>query len=154
MRYFILSTFFLSISICSTAQNSLLSKDQITLNKLKVFELNMESIIENFGQPQSIQDFFFEMSNKQGKKILYKGFLIYILNNKVKSFEITSEQYSLTEHEITIGYHLNAFKELFPESFKNKKENSLSITLKEYDKYITFYLDKEQKIRLIRMGDY
>lgn len=154
MKNTVLLTVLLAINFCSTAQNSLLSKDKITLNGFKIFVLNIESLIENFGQPLSEEDFFFEMSNKQGKKIFYENLLVYVMNDKIKSFEISGSQYLLTEYGIKIGDNLNILKELFPKSYDNKKESSLSITLKEYDKYITFFFDEDHKVSMIRMGDY
>ena len=95
------------------AQNTLISKDEITINGIKMFDLTFDALIENFGEPQSIEDFFFEMSNKSGKKIIFDGLLIYLIDGKVKSFEITLPRYALTTHEIRVFQRINNFEDYF-----------------------------------------
>ena len=160
MNKFLFKVFFffvLLFAVPAAAQNTLISKEEVTINGIKLFDLNMKTLIEAFGEPTSIEDYFFEMNNRQGKKILYEGLLIYVMDDEVKSIELTSQRYTFLKEEIRVFQSFYQFDEYFPESYANKKEGSLSLTLKEYDKYITFHLGKGQqnnRIVLIRMGDY
>lgn len=79
---------------------------------------------------------------------------MFFLNDKFDSFELTSQRYTFLDQEIRVFQDFSSFLEYFPESYVNKKESSLSLTLKEYDKYITFFFDEDDKISTIRMGDY
>ena len=153
----ILFFFGLLFAVPTAAQNTLISKEEVIINGVKLFDLTTDTLLETFGKPTSIEDYFFEMNNKQGKKILYEGLLIYVMDDEVKSFELTSQRYTFLKEEIRVFQSFYRFDEYFPESYANKKEGSLSLTLKEYDKYITFHLGKGQQsnsIVLIRMGDY
>ena len=153
----ILFIFGLLFAVPTAAQNTLISKEDVTINGVKLFDLSMDALIEVFGEPISIEDFFFEMDNAYAKKVSYEGLVIFMLNDKFDSFELTSQRYTFLKEEIRVFQSFYRFDEYFPESYATKKEGSLSLTLKEYDKFITFHLRKGQNsnsIVLIRMGDY
>ena len=135
MKKLILIICLTAISICCKAQNAIHSSE-ITINGIQFFGNNVSLVTQHFGQPNSIEDYFFEMDDVMSQKYIYNGILFYIVNSKVNSFEITGNNYAFTSNNIKVGNNINSLQSIYPNSFSNKKSDALIIRFNNIDRFI------------------
>jgi len=137
---FIIAILFFNLKNCVAQHNSITSSEA-TINDNIVFKETSLSLIGKFGPPINIEDYFFEMENLDGQIYHYPGLSFFIINSKVDGFEITSNQYNFSNHDINVGDNINTIQPLFPSSYENKMEDEIIITLSNADYYIIIKYD-------------
>ena len=76
------------ISYSCKAQKNTINSSESTINGIDFLGNNVALVIQHLGQPNTIEDYFFEMDDVMSQKYNYNGLLFYIVNSKVVSFEI------------------------------------------------------------------
>ena len=84
--FFVLISILL-ISLNCKSQNNILNFNEITINNFEILYKDANYLIQNFGQPNSIQPYIYEMDDENGEVYNYSGNLFYIMNNKIVSFK-------------------------------------------------------------------
>ncbi len=136
MKKIILSLFIISISLSCNAQDNTINSSEPTINGVNFLGNNVSLLMQHLGQPNSIEDFYFEMNDVNSKKYNYNGILFYVINNKIDSFEITNNSYSFTSNNIKIGNNIAILQAIYPLSFTNKKNNGITLPFSNIDKFI------------------
>lgn len=126
----------LSFILCFSQNYSSISINEVTVNQNIVYGINTASLIILFGEPINIENDFLEMENDTAQIYNYHGAKFWFLNNKLISFKITGNSYSIFSNNLTVGQNINNLENLFPLSFQNRASNSLIINISEYDNYI------------------
>ena len=75
-------------------------------------------------------------------------------NFAIISTRNNSTKYSLTNHDIKIGDNLEKLKDIFPLSYKKKRKTNIWLHIEDYDKYLDFSFNKDNKIKSMRVGSY
>ena len=136
MKEIILIFSLLLMSFTCKAQDNSINSSELTINGVNFLGNNVNLVTEHFGQPNSIEDYYFEMDKVMSKKYSYKGILFTIINNSVYSFEITGSNYAFTSHSINIGDNISNLQSIFPLSFANKSLEAFSLDFNDMDQYI------------------
>lgn len=105
---------FIATILNCTAQDNFLPYEDLTINNITIRGENSAFIIANFGSPNTIEDYFFEMEDVEGKKYTYDGILIYFIADKAISFEINNNFYSFTPNNINIGDAISTLESVYP----------------------------------------
>ncbi len=154
--------FFIGINT-SWAQGSRYAKDiivskDVTINRIPVLQIDTFSLIQHYGQPNSITPYFNEMENINGKYYNYNGVKFYLEKNMVMNFIVTGKQYSITPYNIKVGDNINLLKSYFPLSFKNMKSDAngyyVGINIKETDRYLFIQAGSNSVITKISVNSY
>jgi hypothetical protein len=145
-------------SLSCKAQNTI-NRDEITINGHVIIGENKSVLISNFGTPLEIEKGYSEMDEVDMYIYKYNGAVFYVMKNLIDSFSITSTRnnstkYSLTKHDIKIGDNTEKLKDIFPLSYKKKRKTHISLHIEDYDKYLGFSINKDNKIKSIRVGSY
>ena len=149
--YIVLVTLY---TISCKAQIDMINIADIEINNLNLINQDESLLIQNFGQPLSIENELFEMDNIYSDKYVYNGAFFYIINNKIEYFEISNSSYGLTDYNFKVGDNINSLKNTFPLSYCNKKSNHLSININGFDRFIAFTYDSNNIIQKIGMYSY
>lgn len=123
-------------------------KDDLTINGIKATRISIEEVIENYGEPDRIEDFFFEIDNSQGFIYWYDNGLRLSIQNilGVKSFDITSDKYLITSDNIKVGDSIERLEELYPKSYSTGVSiGAIYLLFNDADYYLAFVFDKETK---------
>lgn len=145
------------------AQDSSYAKDiisfkDITINNLPVLQMDTVSLIQHYGQPNSINPYFNEMENINGEYYNYNGVKFYLEKNMVMNFIVTGKQYSITPYNIKVGDNINLLESYFPLSFKNMKSDAngyyVGINIKETDRYLFIQAGSNSVITKISVNSY
>lgn len=142
------------ISFSCTAQYDSIHSSLLKVNE-KIYLGKSESFLLNsLGTPSSKKDFFFEMDNTKGVIYTYNGIIFNIINEKINSFEITNDSFTVINPEIKIGSSLETLKKYFPNSYKvSTHKDGLTVTFSDIDKFIVFEWGYS-KINKISVYDY
>ncbi|RSK41775.1 hypothetical protein [Mangrovimonas spongiae] len=144
--------FFFAIS-CK-AQNNSISKNQATINDHIVFKASSNFLIENFGQPESIESYFFETEDSSGEIYHYLGASFYLLDDKIDSFEIDSNLYNFTSNSISVGDSIDSIQNIYPFSYSNRENGEIIITFTDADYFISIHYDANDFIHKINLNVY
>jgi len=136
MKKIILILSIMIINISCKAQNNTINSTELTMNGINYLGNNVSLVTQYLGQPNTIENYYFEMNDEMSQKYHYNGVLFYILNNKVNSFEITTSNYSFSKYNIKIGDNIESLQTIFPLSFSNRTNNGLTIPLSDIDKFV------------------
>ena len=133
MNKVILTIFVLISFSCKAQQFDNINQNDLTLNGINFLidskTNHTSSIINAFGYPDSIEDYFFEMDSIIGKKYYYKnGLVLYISNNSLFSFEITGNVYSFSSKNIKIGDNISSMEAKYPTSYLNRNNSTILLT--------------------------
>jgi len=86
MKKLILIFSILTANYSCKAQSDVIKYNNVTINSVNYLGKNVSLVTQNFGLPNSIEDYYFEMQDVMTKKYKYNGILFYIVNNNVDSF--------------------------------------------------------------------
>lgn len=153
MKKIILIFSLLVISYSCKAQNNTINSSELTINGIKFLGNITNLITQHLGQPNSIEDYYFEMKDVMSKKYNYDGILFYIIDNKVDSFEIISDNYTFTINNIKIGNNIGTLQGIYPLSFTNKNNNGFTLPCSDIDKFIIISY-RNNLIEKIALYDY
>ncbi len=154
--------FFIGIN-ASRAQGSqyadnLIDYNNVTINNIPVLQLDTVSLIQHYGQPNSITPHFNELENIHGYHYNYNEVKFTIENGWVQRFVVTGKQYSITPYNIKVGDNINVLKSYFPLSFKNMKSDAngyvIGINIKDEDSFLYFQTDLNNVITKISVISY
>ena len=129
----------------------------LTINGHIVFGITKEKMLESFGQPDKVEDFFFEMSNVNGNIFYYENGLKFYYPDYVDGFEINSNQYSVTNNNIKVGDSIENLKTFYQNSYNYALTNNKSglVLLLNVDYYLAIIFDKEtMKITNINLYEF
>ena len=145
-------------SLSCKAQNTI-NANELTINGVAIRGKNKSMLISNFGQPLEIEKGYSEMDKVDMYIYKYDGAVFYVMKNLIDDFEITKNKhsiskYSLTKHDIKIGDNIEKLKNIFPLSYSKKSETHMSIHIEDYDKYLSFLINKDNKIISMSVGSY
>ena len=146
----ILQVLLFSAASCK-AQNNSISSSQATINGYSVFKTSSQILIQNFGQPLNVEEYFFEMENTTGELYHYDGLSFYVIDDKIDGFEITGDQYEFTSGNIAVGDGIDLLQSTFPNSFSNKGEGEMIVTFSDADYFISFHYDENNIIDKISL---
>ena len=127
--------------------------NNVTINSVNYLGKNVSLVTQNFGLPNSIEDYYFEMQDVMTKKYKYNGILFYIVNNNVDSFEISNKNYTFSNYSIKVGDNIDTLYKIFPLSYSNRGIDSLGVLFSDADKNVAIYYNINNLITLIRIGD-
>jgi hypothetical protein len=129
----------ISSSVIAQTKNSRISSEEITLDGHKFFEMSVEDAIQAFGQPLSIEDYYYETEDLYAKKVEYEGARLFFVDNRGDGFTITGPDIAVTKHKIRVGQSVLSLLDIYPHSHKYRKSNTnLSLTLLDYEKFLSF----------------
>ena len=74
-------------------------------------------MIQDFDQPNTIEDYYYEIEDVMSKKYIYNDILFYIIDDTVDSFEITGGNYLFTNNNIKIGDNIQNLNSFLPYKF-------------------------------------
>lgn len=146
---FIISILLLSLN-CKSQDDSI-SLNEITINGFVVLNETGNSLIQNFGNPNSTENYFYEMKNVLGEKYVYNnGLTLYLIDEKVVSFELTCSNYNFTSNNINIGDSITSLQNIYPNSFINRGENYMGLNVHNCDCFLSINFNSQGIIQLIR----
>ena len=93
-------------------------------------------MIQDFDQPNTIEDYYYEIEDVMSKKYIYNDILFYIIDDTVDSFEITGGNYLFTNNNIKIGDNIQNLNSFYPISFANKNSEALYLDFNDIDMHI------------------
>lgn len=118
----LIETIFLVISLLfftnkTSAQNKYYKIDEILImkpgdiSKGIVLDDSVEKLVNLLGNPSRIEDYYFEMEESHGKIYYYNKNKIYIINNKVFSYELLDSKLAfgkLNDFQIKVGDNIQS----------------------------------------------
>lgn len=131
----LITVILLSIQV-TNAQSNILTPEECTINGSAFLGKNVSSLHQNLGNPNAIEDYYFEMNDITSKKHIYKGATFYIVDGKVYSFEISSSNYNFSNNNITIGNSISVIRNYYPTSFANRKDSGIKLNIKNLDRFV------------------
>jgi len=145
-------------SLSCKAQNTI-NSNELTINGLVIIGEDKSVLISNFGTPLEIEKGYSEMDEVDMYIYKYDGAVFYVIKNLIDDFAIistrnNSTKYSLTKHDIKIGDNIKKLKDIFPLSYKKKRKTHISLHIEDYDKYLSFLINKDNKIISMSVGSY
>ena len=84
------------ISYSCKAQNNTLISSEITINGINFFGNNVSLITQYFGQPNSIENYYYEIDDVMTYKYVYDSIIFTTINDITYSFEFTGGNYVFT----------------------------------------------------------
>ena len=142
------------ISYSCKAQKNTINSSESTINGIDFLGNNVALVIQHLGQPNTIEDYFFEMDDVMSQKYNYNGLLFYIVNSKVVSFEITANNYAFTSNNIKVGDNISTLQSIYPLSFATKGTDWLGLPFDDIDMFSTIFFNSNNHITKIRLGSY
>jgi len=136
------------------AQDNTINLNELTINNTLFLGNNVNLVTQQFGQPNSIEDYYYEMDEVMSQKYNYNGILFYIIDNKVDSFEVTGNNYTFTNHNLKIGDNIQILQPIFPLSYSNRSNHSLVVEFNGYDRFFVILFNNNNLITKIRLGTY
>ena len=127
--------FFLTIQL-STAQSNVINIEDCTINGHVLLGKSSSTLTKIFGTPKSIQDFYFEMDGVMSKKYIFNGIQFYVINDKIYSFEISSNNYLVSKNNIRIGNHIRQVNSYYPISYANRKNSGIKLEIDGLDRFV------------------
>ncbi len=155
---YIALVFFISITTAK-AQDAqydfnVINISQVTVNGLHLIGKDKSVLIQNFGQPVSVSQEYWEMDDVNAEKYNYIGIAFYVVKNLVNLFSIKNNKYSFSPYNIKVGANFDKLQSIFPLSYKNRKGNSLAINIKDYNRYVVIDADSNNIITKISLFEY
>ena len=149
----ILIAFLFQIVVCS-AQNVVLA-NSIKVNNTSILGTNFTTSASTLGETYDILNSFSETDNAPMKIYKYDGLKLYVIDEKIDSFEITKSTFTFSNH-IKVGDHIIKLNEEFPLSYNVRKNDHLVILIEDYtDKYISIHFNEiSNRITKIRLGTF
>ena len=144
-KIILIALFTISLQNCK-AQNNFINLNELTINDFDVIGINQNSIIQNFGQPTNIENYFFEIENTDGERYNYQGVLFSLINNEVISFRITGNNYAFTSNNTNIGNNISSLQGLYPISYENKGSDYLVLNVVNCDCFISIYYNQNSGV--------
>jgi len=153
MKKIILIIYLTLVSANCKAQNNTIHSSEITINGTQFFGKEVSLVTQHFGQPNSVEDYYFEMDDVMSQKYNYNGIIFTAINNRTYSFEITGSNYTFTSNNIKVGDNISTLQSIYPLSYTNKTNNNLTIRFNDIDRFIIIFFSSNQ-ITKIRLGSY
>lgn len=136
MKKIILIFSVIIISYSCKAQNNTLNSNEITINGINFFGNNVNLITQHFGQPNSIENYYYEIDDVMTYKYVYDSIIFTTINDITYSFEFTGGNYAFTNNNIKIGNNIHTLQSIYPLSFINKNSDALYLDFNDIDRYI------------------
>ena len=136
MKKIIIILSIITISFSCKSQDNIISSSESTINGINFLGNDVALVVQHFGQPNTIDDYYFEMQDVMTQRYTYSDILFTIMENKVYSFEITGSNYVFTNHNIKVGNNISIFEFIYPLSFANKSSDALSLDFNDMDMYL------------------
>lgn len=143
------------ITFSCKAQDNIINSSEATINGISFLgnDNDVALVTQHLGQPNTIEDYYFEMDDLMGQEYQYNGILFHIANNRVEFFEITGSGYSFTKHNIKVGNNIETLSSIYPLSFADKGRNWLSLYFDDIYMHVTIFFDDiNKKIVKIRIN--
>lgn len=128
--------------------------NELTLNGQRFFEMSVEDAIQAFGQPLSIEDYYYETEDLYAKKVEYEGARLFFVDNRGDGFTITSPDIAVTKHNVRVGEPISSLKNALPESYEEIERSVMVIDLKNRISFILIFYDLFGNISKIRLQSY
>ncbi|MEQ9230284.1 MAG: hypothetical protein RIF46_06340, partial [Cyclobacteriaceae bacterium] len=86
-------------------------------------------IIENFGQPDQIEDYYYEMAEVWAKRLFYDASEFYTVDGKLDAFDIKTSDFNvgLNANYISVGDHISELGGFYPSYSRWLQENFIAI---------------------------
>lgn len=136
MKKIIIIISLIAVSFSCKAQDNTIHSSELTINGIHFFGNNVTLVTQNFGQPNTIQDYYYEMQDVMSQKYIYNGIIFTIINNKVYSYEITGNNYVFTNHNIKVGDSIETLSLIYPLSYANRSDKGLALTFDDMDRFV------------------
>lgn len=136
-------------AISCASQQSKIPQADLTINSKQILLGSYSNLISTFGQPSSEADYFYEIEDINGKIVNYNGAKFFIKENKVVGFEITSNSFSITKHNLIVGDSISRIETLFNSSYNNADfiRKTITIQLSEIDYFLNIsYSSSNHKV--------
>lgn len=133
MKKIILIIYLTLVSANCKAQNNTIHSSEITINGTQFFGKEVSLVTQHFGQPNTIEDYYFEMDDVMSQKYNYNGIIFTAINNRTYSFEITGSNYTFTSNNIKVGDNISTLQSIYPLSYANKNNGGLALPLEDMD---------------------
>jgi len=143
----------LVIGSFSSAQYNVITSNELTINGTQFFGEDVSVVIQHLGQPNTIEDYYFEIDDVMSQNYNYNGVLFTVISNRTYSFEITGSNYAFTSNNIKVGDNINTLQPIYPLSYANRSHNSLVIQFSDLDRYVLIFFNSNQ-ITEIRLESY
>jgi hypothetical protein len=154
MKRIILILSIVLINYNCKAQINAISTSELTVNNVEFLGSNVSSVTQHLGQPHSNENYYLEMDDVMSQKYIYSGIIFYIVNSMVDSFEITGNTFNLTKNNIKVGDNISTLQTVYPLSFANRSNNSLTIRFNNIDRYLIIFFNVNNQITKMRLGNY
>ncbi|NER12109.1 hypothetical protein GWK08_01525 [Leptobacterium flavescens] len=142
------------ISTNGDNQDNTINSNEITINNVNVFSNEISVLTQNIGQPDTVEDYFFEIQDVMAQKYYYDGLILYVIDDKVETFQISGTNYSFTNHNIAIGNNINTLASIYPSSYDNRSLGGMTLDLEDADMYIIISFDLNNIIDRISLHNY
>lgn len=134
------------ISYSCKAQNNTLNSSEISINGINFFGNNVSLITQHFGQPNSIENYYYEIDDVMTYKYVYDSIIFTTINDITYSFEFTGGNYVFTSNNIKIGNNIHTLQSIYPLSFINKNSDALYLDFNDIDRYIMISYNPDNKL--------
>ena len=134
------------ISYSCKAQNNTLNSNEITINGINFFGNNVNLITQHFGQPNSIENYYYEIDDVMTYKYVYDSIIFTTINDITYSFEFTGGNYAFTNNNIKIGNNIFPLQSIYPLSFINKSSEGLVLGINDIDRFIVISYNPDNKL--------
>ncbi len=131
----LITLMFISIQVMN-AQSNILNPEECSINGSAFLGKNVSFLHQTLGNPNVIEDYYFEMDEITSKKHLYNGATFYVVDGKVYSFEIFSSNYNFSNNNIKIGNSISVINNYYPTSFANRKDSAIKLNIKNLDRFV------------------
>lgn len=129
--------FILTFCNCKAQSNSI-NSSEATINGYNVFKATSQFLFQNFGSPNSIEDYFYEMEDENGKIYHYNDISFDIVKDKVFSFTITGSNIEFSTNKFHVGDNINVLESFYPISYSKRKDNAVVLQVNDIDCAIIF----------------
>ena len=131
-------------------------KTDLTINGKPVIGCSANQVINHFGKPEKIENFYFEMDDTSGFIYYYDGLKLFIQNGRgLESFEINSSEYSITNNNLKVGESIETLKNNYPKSYyqSNDKESTM-ILFNDADYFLAIKFNSVKIITNINLYEF
>ncbi|WP_144439129.1 hypothetical protein [Lutibacter profundi] len=124
------------MSFTCKAQDNTINYNELTINDINFLGNNVSLVIQHLGQPNTIEEYYFEMQDVMSQKYKYNDIIFTVINNRTYSFEIIGSNYTFTSNNINVGDNINKLQPIYPLSFTSKSSDALSLDFVDMDRFI------------------
>lgn len=143
------------VSMVGWSQLSKIKNKELTVNGSELIGNDKSVLLNNFGPPISISDFYYEISEKNAKVYTYSDAVFYVVDDHIETFEIKGASYEVTKNAIKVGIDISLLSKIFPDSYLQRKNSGIQVDFSDIDYYVVFSYDPiSAKITKIAVYEY